>query len=124
MKAQRSDLIRIIMAGIFFAVGFFVPSEGEETSFWSGLLYWLPFVLFIGVWIFFMRQMQAGTSLPFQRNAVTMLRSIASRWSVALLSLRLGILFPPIKIADAIVDHISLRIILRFRAERDPAQQV
>mgnify|MGYP000381131571 CR=1 FL=1 len=37
-----------------------LPAEGEETSFWSGLLYWLPFVLFIGVWIFFMRQMQAG----------------------------------------------------------------
>lgn len=37
-----------------------LPAEGEETSFWSGLLYWLPFALFIGVWIFFMRQMQAG----------------------------------------------------------------
>ena len=37
-----------------------VPVEAEEGSFWSGLFYWLPFVFFIGVWIFFMRQMQAG----------------------------------------------------------------
>lgn len=37
MKAQRSDLIRIIMAGIFFAVGFFVPSEGEIQAFTFGL---------------------------------------------------------------------------------------
>ena len=36
-----------------------VPLEGE-SSFWAGLLYWLPFILFIGVWVFFMRQMAAG----------------------------------------------------------------
>ncbi len=33
----------------------------EETSFWqNALISWLPMILFIAVWIFFMRQMQAG----------------------------------------------------------------
>lgn len=33
----------------------------EESSFWqNALISWLPMILFIAVWIFFMRQMQAG----------------------------------------------------------------
>ncbi len=35
------------------------PPE-SEGSFLGSLLYWLPFVFFIGIWIFFMRQMSAG----------------------------------------------------------------
>ena len=51
-----------------------VPPEGE-SSFWSGLLYWLPFVLFIGVWIFFMRQMSAGNgkAMNFGKSRARML---------------------------------------------------
>ena len=51
-----------------------VPPEGE-SSFWSGLLYWLPFVLFIGVWIFFMRQMAAGNgkAMNFGKSRARML---------------------------------------------------
>lgn len=36
------------------------PAEEEMQSFFQILLSWLPMLLFIGVWIFFMRQMQAG----------------------------------------------------------------
>jgi len=51
-----------------------VPPEGE-SSFWSGLLYWLPFILFIGVWIFFMRQMAAGNgkAMSFGKSRARML---------------------------------------------------
>ena len=35
------------------------PPE-SEGSFFASLLYWLPFIFFIGVWVFFMRQMSAG----------------------------------------------------------------
>lgn len=51
-----------------------VPPEGE-SSFWSGLLYWLPFVLFVGVWIFFMRQMASGNgkAMNFGKSRARML---------------------------------------------------
>ncbi|MGH7381594.1 MAG: ATP-dependent zinc metalloprotease FtsH [Candidatus Methylomirabilales bacterium] len=32
----------------------------EQTPWWSLVLNWLPMLLFIGVWVFFMRQMQGG----------------------------------------------------------------
>ena len=32
----------------------------EQSPWWNVLLSWLPMLLFIGVWIFFMRQMQGG----------------------------------------------------------------
>jgi cell division protease FtsH len=37
-----------------------VPQEDRMSSFWGVLLSWFPMLLFIGVWIFFMRQMQGG----------------------------------------------------------------
>ncbi|MFN9355805.1 MAG: ATP-dependent zinc metalloprotease FtsH [Alphaproteobacteria bacterium] len=36
------------------------PSEAEGSSLLSVLINWLPMLLLVGVWIFFMRQMQAG----------------------------------------------------------------
>src|SRR4030043_571353 len=32
----------------------------EETSWYSYLINWLPMILLIGLWLFFMRQVQAG----------------------------------------------------------------
>lgn len=41
--------------------GIKVEVRPEETGFWqNALISWLPMILFIAVWIFFMRQMQAG----------------------------------------------------------------
>ncbi|MFN8948026.1 MAG: ATP-dependent zinc metalloprotease FtsH, partial [Alphaproteobacteria bacterium] len=37
------------------------PSEAEGSSLLSVLINWLPMLLLVGVWIFFMRQMQAGS---------------------------------------------------------------
>lgn len=37
MKAQKSDVIRIITAGILFVVGFFVPAQGGIRAFTFGL---------------------------------------------------------------------------------------
>jgi len=37
-----------------------VKPEAQESWYLVVLLQWLPFVLLIGIWIFFMRQMQAG----------------------------------------------------------------
>ena len=36
------------------------PPEDKMSTFWGVLLSWFPMLLFIGVWIFFMRQMQGG----------------------------------------------------------------
>ncbi len=36
------------------------PQSNGELSFWAVLLNWFPMLLLIGVWIFFMRQMQGG----------------------------------------------------------------
>ena len=37
-----------------------VPDDGEVPTIWSVLISWFPMLLLIGVWIFFMRQMQSG----------------------------------------------------------------
>ena len=37
------------------------PTEDEVPSFLSVLVNWFPMLLLIGVWVFFMRQMQAGS---------------------------------------------------------------
>ena len=37
-----------------------VPQSDGETTLWSILISWFPMLLLIGVWIFFMRQMQGG----------------------------------------------------------------
>ncbi|MBX7199580.1 MAG: ATP-dependent zinc metalloprotease FtsH [Rhodospirillaceae bacterium] len=37
-----------------------VPKTEGEVSFWSIIISWFPMLLLIGVWIFFMRQMQSG----------------------------------------------------------------
>ena len=51
-----------------------VPLEGEN-SFWAGVVYWLPFILFIGVWVFFMRQMAAGNgkAMSFGKSRARMI---------------------------------------------------
>ena len=38
----------------------FADAEGETTTLFTVLINWLPMLLLIGVWIFFMRQMQGG----------------------------------------------------------------
>ncbi len=37
-----------------------MPRSDNELSFWGVLISWFPMLLLIGVWIFFMRQMQGG----------------------------------------------------------------
>src|SRR4051812_17597058 len=37
-----------------------VPRSDNELSFWGVIISWFPMLLLIGVWIFFMRQMQSG----------------------------------------------------------------
>ena len=37
-----------------------VPRSDNELSFWGVIISWFPMLLLIGVWIFFMRQMQGG----------------------------------------------------------------
>ncbi|MSO53841.1 MAG: ATP-dependent metallopeptidase FtsH/Yme1/Tma family protein [Rhodospirillales bacterium] len=37
-----------------------VPSDDNSPSLWGVLISWFPMLLLIGVWIFFMRQMQSG----------------------------------------------------------------
>ena len=37
-----------------------VPQSDNEVTFWGIIISWFPMLLLIGVWIFFMRQMQGG----------------------------------------------------------------
>ena len=53
------------------------PRSDSGTTFWSILISWFPMLLLIGVWIFFMRQMQGGGSgrgaLSFGKSRARML---------------------------------------------------
>lgn len=62
-----------------------VPEETGDDSFWSGLLYWLPFVFFLGIWIFFMRQMQAGNgkAMSFGKSRAKMLNEGSTKVTFA-----------------------------------------
>lgn len=43
-----------------------ITAKPEENSIWfQVLISWMPMLLLIGVWIFFMRQMQSGEERPF-----------------------------------------------------------
>ncbi|MBF0094033.1 MAG: ATP-dependent zinc metalloprotease FtsH [Alphaproteobacteria bacterium] len=50
VPALRENGVRITAA----------PSEENVPTLWSVLISWFPMLLLIGVWVFFMRQMQAG----------------------------------------------------------------
>ena len=52
------------------------PDESNMPGFFSVLLSWFPMLLFIGVWIFFMRQMQGrggGGAMGFGKSRARML---------------------------------------------------
>jgi cell division protease FtsH len=52
-----------------------MPRSDGETTFWSILISWFPMLLLIGVWIFFMRQMQGGggKAMGFGKSRAKML---------------------------------------------------
>jgi cell division protease FtsH len=51
------------------------PEEHDAPTFWGILLNWGPMLLFVGVWVFFMRQMQSGSgrAMGFGRSKARML---------------------------------------------------
>jgi cell division protease FtsH len=57
------------------------PSEDGTPSIWSVLISWFPMLLLIGVWIFFMRQMQAGggKAMGFGKSRARLLTERAGR---------------------------------------------
>ncbi|MEQ9448583.1 MAG: ATP-dependent metallopeptidase FtsH/Yme1/Tma family protein, partial [Rhodospirillaceae bacterium] len=52
-----------------------MPTSENELSFWGVLISWFPMLLLIGVWIFFMRQMQSGggKAMGFGKSRAKML---------------------------------------------------
>jgi cell division protease FtsH len=54
---QDSDLIKILREK---GVSINAKPESESPWYMSILVSWFPMIVLIGVWIFFMRQMQAG----------------------------------------------------------------
>jgi cell division protease FtsH len=52
-----------------------VPSSDNELSFWGVVISWFPMLLLIGVWVFFMRQMQGGggKAMGFGKSRAKML---------------------------------------------------
>ena len=58
IPAQDSSIVqRLIDSGVKVKAA---PPEEEMPAFFQILISWLPMILLIGVWIFFMRQMQSG----------------------------------------------------------------
>jgi cell division protease FtsH len=57
------------------------PSDEGVPTFWSILISWFPMLLLIGVWIFFMRQMQGGggKAMGFGKSKAKMLTETAGR---------------------------------------------
>ncbi len=56
-------------------------AEGEDSSLFNVLLSWFPMLLFIAVWIFFMRQMQStgGKAMGFGKSKARMLTEKSGR---------------------------------------------
>jgi cell division protease FtsH len=57
------------------------PEDTSAPSFWSILISWFPMLLLIGVWVFFMRQMQSGSgkAMGFGRSRARMLTEKTGR---------------------------------------------
>ncbi len=57
------------------------PPEDGATGFWSIFISWFPMLLFIGIWIFFMRQMQggAGKAMGFGKSKAKLLNEKQGR---------------------------------------------
>lgn len=57
------------------------PSDDDSPSFIHILLSWLPMILLIGIWVFFLRQMQSGSNraLGFGKSRARMLSESAKR---------------------------------------------
>ena len=58
-----------------------VPADDGTPTFWGILISWFPMLLLIGVWIFFMRQMQSGggRAMGFGKSKARMLTEKAGR---------------------------------------------
>ena len=67
--------------GVSFSAG---PIEDKMPSFFGVLLSWFPMLLLIGVWIFFMRQMQGGKggAMGFGKSKAKLLTEAQDRKSV------------------------------------------
>jgi len=57
------------------------PRSDETQTFWNYLLSWFPMLLVVGVWIFFMRQMQStgGKAMGFGKSRARMLNEKTGR---------------------------------------------
>jgi cell division protease FtsH len=57
------------------------PRSEESQTFWSIVLSWAPMLMFLGVWIFFMRQMQStgGKAMGFGKSRARMLSEKTGR---------------------------------------------
>ncbi len=58
-----------------------VPSDDGSPNLWSILISWFPMLLLIGVWVFFMRQMQGGggKAMGFGKSKARLLTEKAGR---------------------------------------------
>lgn len=58
-----------------------VPRDDETPTFWGILISWFPMLLLIGVWIFFMRQMQGGSrgAMGFGKSKARLLTEKSGR---------------------------------------------
>ncbi|MTJ83398.1 MAG: ATP-dependent metallopeptidase FtsH/Yme1/Tma family protein [Telmatospirillum sp.] len=58
-----------------------VPKSEESQTFWNYVLSWLPMLLVVGVWIFFMRQMQStgGKAMGFGKSRARLLSEKTGR---------------------------------------------
>ena len=65
------------------------PIDEKMPSLLGVLLSWFPMLLLIGVWIFFMRQMQGGKggAMGFGRSKAKLMSSIKQKLSMMLLAL-------------------------------------
>uniref|UniRef100_UPI00037419C1 ATP-dependent zinc metalloprotease FtsH n=1 Tax=Novispirillum itersonii TaxID=189 RepID=UPI00037419C1 len=58
-----------------------MPRDDETPTFWGILISWFPMLLLIGVWIFFMRQMQGGSrgAMGFGKSKARLLTEKSGR---------------------------------------------
>src|SRR5208283_3021459 len=58
-----------------------MPKSEESQTFWNYILSWFPMLLVVGVWIFFMRQMQStgGKAMGFGKSRARLLTEKTGR---------------------------------------------
>ena len=86
--------------------------EEEQSFLISAILNWFPMLLLIGVWIFFMRQMQSGGGKAMEERLAAFLRRTGEEIPLGLLEV---LRQPTLRFFDAVASHLQQQMMFRMQ---------